>query len=196
MGTFMINLVLFGPPGSGKGTQAQMLEKKYDLQHISTGDLFRNEIGKQTELGMKAKEYIDRGDLVPDAITVGMLKNKLEDLRDSHGFLLDGFPRTVAQAEALDALMTDLHMEISSLVALEVPEDEIVNRILHRGKTSGRSDDNDRNIIRKRFSVYMKQTCPVFEYFEKKGKTVKVNGVGSIHEIFHRICFEIENLES
>ena len=190
----MINLVLFGPPGSGKGTQAEMLEEKYKLHHISTGDLFRYEIGNCTELGKQAKAYIDKGDLVPDSITVDMLKNKLKSMCDDHGFLLDGFPRTVAQAQALDKLMAELNLEITSLVALDVPEDEVVARILNRGKTSGRSDDNDPNIIKNRFKVYEEQTEPVFAYFDQQGKTVMVNGVGTIEEIFGRLCEKIEKL--
>lgn len=190
----MINLILFGPPGSGKGTQAEMLEKKYCLHHISTGDLFRYEIGNCTDLGKEAKSYINKGDLVPDSITVNMLKNKLLSIKDDHGFLLDGFPRTVAQAEALDLLMNELKLEITSLVALDVPEEEVIGRILNRGKTSGRSDDNDQNIIKNRFKVYEEQTEPVFEYFNKQNKTVMIDGVGTIDEIFDRLCEEVEKL--
>lgn len=190
----MINLVLFGPPGSGKGTQAEKLEKKYHLHHISTGDLFRYEIGNKTELGLRAKRYIDKGDLVPDDITVGMLKNKLESLNDNKGFLLDGFPRTEEQAEALDKLMELLHIDLTGLLALEIPEEEVVKRILNRGKYSGRSDDNDQDIIKNRFETYEELTCPVFSYFERQGKTKRINGVGSIDEIFHRLCVEIDNL--
>jgi len=190
----MINLVLFGPPGSGKGTQAEKLEKKYRLHHISTGDLFRNEIGNKTELGLRAKQYIDKGDLVPDDITVGMLKNKLESLNDNKGFLLDGFPRTETQAVALDELMELLHIELTGLLALEIPEEEVIKRILKRGKYSGRSDDNDPNIIKNRFETYVEVTCPVFLYFEKQGKTIRVDGVGSIDEIFHRLSVEIDNM--
>lgn len=190
----MINLILFGPPGSGKGTQAEMLEKKYQLHHISTGDLFRNEIKMGSELGLKAKSYMDKGDLVPDEITIGLLKNKLESFTDGKGFLLDGFPRTEDQAIALDGLMKLLHLNLSYLLALEVPEDEVVARILNRGKTSGRSDDNDTAIIKNRFETYEEVTCPVFKHYEKQGKTIRVDGVGAIDTIFHRLCAEIENL--
>jgi len=171
-----------------------MLVKKYNLRHVSTGDLFREEIGINSELGIKAKEYIDKGNLVPDKITIDMLKNRLEGFNDKDGFLLDGFPRTGDQAIALDDMMDHIHMKVSALLALEVPEDEIVSRILNRGKTSGRSDDNNTEIIKNRFNVYIKQTCPVFKYYEEQGKTIKVNGVGTIDEIFNRLCVEIENL--
>jgi len=190
----MINLIIFGPPGSGKGTQAEMLKEKYHLHHISTGDLFRTAIGNKTELGLRAKTFIDKGNLVPDEIAVGMLKKRLLSISDGGGFLLDGFPRTVEQAVALDTMMEELNLELTSLVGLEVPQDEVVSRILNRGKTSGRSDDNDPNIIKNRFKVYEEETCPVFRYFEKQGKSIKVEGVGSIGEIFNRLCVEIDLL--
>jgi len=190
----MINLILFGPPGSGKGTQAEKLEDKYHLHHVSTGDLFRNEISNETVLGLKAKKFIDKGNLVPDEITIGMLKKKLESFDDGMGFLLDGFPRTEEQAVALDKLMDDLKISLNSLLALEVPEEEVIARILNRGKTSGRSDDNDTEIIKNRFKTYEEVTCPVFRHYEKQGKTKRVDGVGGIDEIFHRLCQEIESL--
>jgi len=190
----MINLIIFGPPGSGKGTQAEMLKEKYHLHHISTGDLFRTAIGNKTELGLKAKAFIDKGNLVPDEIAVGVLKKRLLSITDGNGFLLDGFPRTVEQAEALDAMMTELNMELTSLVGLEVSEEEVVSRILNRGKTSGRSDDLDSNIIRNRFKIYEDETCPVFRYFEKQGKSIMVDGVGSVDEIFGRLSVEIDLL--
>jgi len=190
----MINLILFGPPGSGKGTQAEKLEEKYQLHHISTGDLFRQEIRNHTELGELAKSYMDKGNLVPDEITIRMLKNKLQSFTDGMGFLLDGFPRTDEQAVALDQLMHELDLEITALLALEVPQDEVITRILNRGKTSGRSDDNDPDIIRNRFKTYEEITCPVFKHYKLQGKTIKVNGVGKIDEIFERLCQEIEGL--
>ena len=190
----MINLILFGPPGSGKGTQAEKLEEKYQLHHISTGDLFRQEIRNHTELGELAKSYMDKGNLVPDEITIRMLKNKLQSFTDGMGFLLDGFPRTDEQAVALDQLMQELDLEITALLALEVPQDEVITRILNRGKTSGRSDDNDPDIIRNRFKTYEEITCPVFKHYKLQGKTIKVNGVGKIDEIFERLCQEIEGL--
>ena len=190
----MINLILFGPPGSGKGTQAEKLEKKYRLHHVSTGDLFRNEIKKSTKLGQMAKHFIDKGDLVPDEITIQMLRQKLESFDDGMGFLLDGFPRTEDQAIALDLLMHQLELDLTALLALEVPEEEIVARILNRGKTSGRSDDNDPAIIKNRIETYEEVTCPVFKHYEKLGKTIRVNGVGKIDEIFERLCQEVEGL--
>ena len=191
----MINLILFGPPGSGKGTQAKKLEDKYHLHHISTGDLFRNEISQGTELGLQAKAFIDKGDLVPDEITIMLLKKKLESLNDGSGFLLDGFPRTEDQAVALDTLMDSLGLKLTSLLALEVPQDEVIKRILNRGKTSGRSDDNDPEIIKNRFKTYEEVTCPVFRHYEKQGKTILVDGVGDIDDIFGRICVEIEQMQ-
>jgi adenylate kinase len=192
----MINLILFGPPGSGKGTQAEKLEEKYHLHHISTGDLFRNEIKNQSDLGIRAKAFIDKGNLVPDEITINMLKKKLESLNDGSGFLLDGFPRTEDQAKALDILMDSLGLPLTSLLALEVPQDEVVKRILNRGKTSGRSDDNDPEIIKNRFKTYEEVTCPVFRHYEKQGKTIRVDGVGAIDEIFDRLCVEIEKMQT
>ncbi len=191
----MINLILFGPPGSGKGTQAQKLVDKYSFLHISTGDLFRYEMGNNTPLGKKAKSYIEKGELVPDAVTVGMLRNKVEANPDVKGYIFDGFPRTIAQSESLDALLTEKGTEVSRLVMLEVPDQEIIKRILERGKTSGRADDNDPEIIQNRIDVYKKETAPVFEYYHKKGKAARLNGVGGIEEIFDRICGEIEALE-
>jgi adenylate kinase len=191
----MINIILFGPPGSGKGTQAEKLEEKYQLHHISTGDLFRHEIKNKTELGIRAKNYIDKGDLVPDEITIDMLKKKLESLNDGNGFLLDGFPRTEEQAIALDKMMDSLNLPLTSLLALEVPQEEVIERILNRGKTSGRSDDNDPEIIKNRFKTYEEVTCPVFRHYEKQGKTIRVDGVGGIDEIFDRLCVEIGKME-
>jgi len=192
----MYNLILFGPPGSGKGTQAAKLKEKYGLTHISTGDLFRHELKNNTELGQRIRQYIDNGKLVPDEITITMLKNKINSLPEGQGFLLDGFPRNIFQAQALDKLMEELGANIDLLVSLEVPEEEIVKRILNRGKTSGRSDDNDEEIIRERFHVYQDQTLPVFEYYAKQGKAKSIDGLGSIEEIFNRIvCVVDENLK-
>lgn len=192
----MINLILFGPPGSGKGTQAAKLVEKYDLLHISTGDLFRYEMGNDTPLGKKAKSYIQKGELVPDEVTVGMLRNKVEAHPDVPGYIFDGFPRTVAQAEALDELLEDMGTEVSKLIMLDVPDDEIVRRILERGKTSGRTDDTDETIIRNRIEVFKKETTPVFEYYQRRHKAVRVNGVGKIDEIFERLCKEVEAVKA
>jgi adenylate kinase len=192
----MINLILFGPPGSGKGTQATRLVEKYDLLHISTGDLFRYEIGNNTPLGLKAKSYMDKGELVPDEVTVGMLKNKVEANPGVKGYILDGFPRTIPQSEALDALMSEMGQSISKLIMLDVPDEELVKRLLERGKTSGRSDDLDENIIRNRIEVYNQNTTPVFDYYFNAGKSVKVWGVGSMDTIFERLCLEIESIDA
>lgn len=183
----MFNLILFGPPGSGKGTQATSIEDKYGLIHISTGDLFRNELKNETELAKKIRNYLDTGQLVPDEITIQMLKNKILSFDDPKGFLLDGFPRNIAQAEALLGLFKELKTDVHLLLALDVPEEEIVTRILNRGKTSGRSDDNDESIIRDRFKVYEEVTDPVFSFFAEKNKAEKVEGIGTIEEIFGRI---------
>lgn len=190
----MVNLILFGPPGSGKGTQAKLLVEKYNLLHISTGDLFRYEMGNDTPLGLKAKEYIAKGELVPDEVTVGMLKNKVNAHPDVEGFIFDGFPRTIPQAEALDAFLTEKETTVTKLLALDVDEDEIVKRLLERGKTSGRADDNDESIIRNRISVYEKETSVVYDYYDKQGKSAKVEGVGSIEEIFGRLSEQIDSI--
>lgn len=190
----MINLILFGAPGSGKGTQAVQLAEKYNLVHISTGDLFRYEMSNDTPLGLKAKEYIQQGALVPDEVTIGMLRNKVEAHSDASGFIFDGFPRTVAQAQALDQLLAEKQTAISALIALEVDEEEIVKRILNRGKTSNRADDNDEAIIRNRIDVYNRETAPVFDFYAQQGKSVAVPGIGSVEEIFDRLCLEINRL--
>ncbi|MFN4080212.1 MAG: adenylate kinase [Saprospiraceae bacterium] len=184
----MINLILFGPPGSGKGTQAVKLAKKYKLIHISTGDLFRYEMGNDTPLGLKAKAYIAKGELVPDEVTIGMLRNKVEAHPEAKGFIFDGFPRTINQAAALDALLQERRLEVSALIALDVPDDEIVSRIKMRGETSGRADDQDEGIIRNRIKVYQNETAPVYDYYAKQGKSRRINGMGSILAIFRRLC--------
>ncbi|MEZ5057765.1 MAG: adenylate kinase [Saprospiraceae bacterium] len=188
----MINLILFGPPGSGKGTQAAKLVEKYNLLHISTGDLFRYEMGNDTPLGQKAKSYMEKGELVPDEVTIGMLKNKVDANPDVDGYIFDGFPRNVNQAEALDKILDEKGTQVSVLLSLDVDEDEIVKRILLRGKTSGRADDNDEDIIRNRFEVYKNETSPVFDYYAKEDKSVMINGIGSIDEIFDRLSAEID----
>ncbi|PSR14276.1 MAG: adenylate kinase [Bacteroidetes bacterium] len=190
----MINLILFGPPGSGKGTQASKLVEKYQLLHISTGDLFRYEIGNDTPLGLAAKAYMQKGELVPDSVTIGMLRNKVAANPEAHGFIFDGFPRTVAQAEALDELMAERGTAIDKLILLDVGDDEIVDRLLERGKTSGRTDDRNETTIRKRIAVYRAETSPVFDYYAEQEKSVKVAGVGSITAIFDRLCAEIDTM--
>lgn len=183
----MINLILFGPPGSGKGTQATKLVEKYGLLHISTGDLFRYEMKNDTPLGKEAKRYIQEGELVPDSVTVGMLKNKVEANPDVPGYIFDGFPRTIAQSKSLDELMAENNNEISALLMLDVPDAEIINRIKKRGESSGRADDSDEAIIKNRIDVYKNETSPVFDYYDKKGVAQKIDGVGSIEEIFDRL---------
>lgn len=192
----MVNLILFGPPGSGKGTQAAKLVEKYQLLHISTGDLFRYEMGNDTPLGLKAKSYIAKGELVPDAVTVGMLRNKVEANPGVEGYIFDGFPRTIPQCEALDELLSEKGESISKLIMLDVPDAEIVARIKKRGETSGRADDLDESIIRNRIDVYKKETTPVFDYYAEKDKSVKINGVGGIEDIFARLSEEIDVLST
>ncbi|MFT6335139.1 MAG: adenylate kinase [Saprospiraceae bacterium] len=183
----MLNIILFGPPGSGKGTQANNLEDHYDLLHISTGDLFRYEMGNNTPLGLEAKSYIAKGDLVPDEVTIGMLKNKVNSNPDVNGYIFDGFPRTIKQAESLDSFLKEKDSEITVLAALEVDDDEIVKRIINRGLTSGRADDNDELIIRNRIGNYNNETAQVFDYYAKSNKSIKISGIGSIEEIFDRL---------
>ena len=191
----MINLILFGPPGSGKGTQALHLVEKYKLVHISTGDLFRYEMSNDTPLGLKAKSYISKGELVPDAITIGMLRNKVEANPYANGFIFDGFPRTIPQAEALNELMEEEGMELHALLALQVADDEIIQRIKLRGATSGRADDLDENVIRNRIQVYKSETSPVFDFFAGTGKSHSIDGMGTVDEIFERLCEVIDTVK-
>lgn len=190
----MLNLILFGPPGSGKGTQAERLEEAYNLVHISTGELFRSEMEAGTELGVKANTFMSRGELVPDEVTIGMLRNKMLHHQDAEGFIFDGFPRTRPQAEALDELLAQMDQQIDALIMLDVPEDEIVKRILHRGKDSNRPDDNDPEVIRKRFQVYQAKTAPIFTYYDEKAKAHKISGIGTIDAIFQQLCDTIDSL--
>lgn len=192
----MLNLILFGPPGSGKGTQAQKLVSHYNLVHISTGDLFRKEMQNETPLGKEAKAFMSRGELVPDSVTIGMLQNAVDANPGAKGFIFDGFPRTIPQAEALDALLLERGHNIAGLVALDVPDEEIIERILERGKSSGRPDDNDPEVIRNRISVYKQETSQVYDYYAANGKSHTVNGLGSIAEIFGRLCGVIDNLDA
>lgn len=184
----MKNIVLFGPPGAGKGTQAEFLKDMYNLVHISTGDVFRFNIKNATELGLLAKKYMDEGDLVPDEVTINMLKAEVEKNADANGFIFDGFPRTQSQAEALDTFLADKGEQINGMVALEVPEDLLVERLLERGKTSGRADDTDEGKIRNRFNEYNTKTAILKDYFAEQNKYYGINGVGSIAEITKRIA--------
>jgi|TARA_B100000497_G_C7683673_1_gene413906 adenylate kinase len=188
----MMNIILFGPPGSGKGTQANSIAKKYNLLHISTGDLFRYEIGNSTELGQLAKSYINKGELVPDDVTIGMLKNKVDAYPDVAGYIFDGFPRNVYQSEELDRFLDKKGQTVNALLQLDVDDEEIVKRILNRGKTSGREDDNDEMIIRNRISIFNDETSPVYNYYDKSGKSTSINGIGSLEEIFSRLSVAID----
>lgn len=186
------NLILFGPPGSGKGTQAAKLVEKYNLLHISTGDLFRYEIGNKTPLGLKAQEYMDQGQLVPDEVTIGMLKNKVNSNPDVKGYIFDGFPRTTPQAEALDKFLKESGQKVSKLIALNVDDQEIVTRLLKRGETSNRPDDRDETVIRKRIEVYLKETAVVYGHYDKSQNAMTIDGAGSIDEIYTRLCNAID----
>ena len=188
----MMNIILFGPPGSGKGTQANSIAEKYNLLHISTGDLFRYEIGNSTELGQLAKSYINKGELVPDDVTIGMLKNKVDAYPDVAGYIFDGFPRNVYQSEELDRFLDKKGQTVNALLQLDVDDEEIVKRILNRGKTSGREDDNDEMIIRNRISIFNDETSPVYNYYDKSGKSTSINGIGSLEEIFFRLSVAID----
>jgi adenylate kinase len=188
----MLNLVLFGPPGAGKGTQSESLIEKYSLVHLSTGNLLRAEIAMSTPLGLEAKRLMDAGLLVPDEVVIGMIDNKLHENKDAAGFIFDGFPRTVAQAEALDELMAKNGTAITCMVALDVDEEELTRRLLDRGKTSGRPDDQDEALIRRRVQEYNEKTRPVADYYAAQGKFSAVNGIGAVGEIFQNLCAEIE----
>ncbi len=189
----MLNLVLFGPPGAGKGTQSQKLIEKYQLVHLSTGDILRNEIANGTELGLEAKKLMDQGILVPDEVVIGMISNKLDANKDAKGFIFDGFPRTVAQAEALDVLLQSKETAISGMIALDVDDEELEKRLLLRGKDSGRADDADPAIIRKRIEEYNNKTAPVANFYKSQGKYTGINGIGSIEEIFAAICKVVDS---
>jgi len=188
----MFNLILFGPPGSGKGTQSEMLIKKYGLKHLSTGDLLRSEIATQTPLGIEAKNFMDKGQLVPDEVVIGMISSLLDANPEAKGFLFDGFPRTEAQAEALDKLLKLKKTGIHLMLALDVAEPELVKRLIGRGKTSGRSDDVDENIIKARIVEYHKKTSPVADYYMKFEKVKHIKGEGTVDEIFSAIAGEID----
>jgi len=190
----MINIVLFGKPGAGKGTQAEFLKEKYNLTHLSTGDIFRYNIKNDTALGKLAKSYIDKGDLVPDEVTIQMLQSEVENNPKSAGFLFDGFPRTIAQAGALDAFLATKNQNITATVALEADDEILVQRLLERGKTSGRADDQDEALIRNRYQEYNEKTAPLMDYYKGQNKFYAVNGIGSIAEITERLSSVIDNL--
>jgi adenylate kinase len=188
----MLNLVLFGPPGAGKGTQSQKLIEKYGLIHLSTGDLLRNEIAQGTTLGLEAKKLMDEGVLVPDEVVIGMISNKLDANPEAKGFIFDGFPRTVAQATALDNLLEEKSTGISGMIALVVDDQELETRLLLRGKDSGRPDDANPEIIRKRIAEYNTKTAPVAEFYKGQNKFKSINGIGSIDEIFTDVSSVID----
>ena len=192
----MINIVLFGPPGSGKGTQAQNLIQKFNLKQISTGDLFRFNMKNETELGKLARTYIDKGELVPDQVTIDMLIDELKKPTETNGFILDGFPRTSFQTEALDQIVKEqLNSEISVCLSLVVDDEILVSRLVKRGETSGRVDDSEESIIRNRIKEYYAKTAEVAELYKKQGKYVEINGVGEISEISEKLFAEVEKIK-
>lgn len=188
----MFNLILFGPPGSGKGTQSMRIAEKYNLVHISTGDIFRREIRNKTTLGLKVQSIIEKGELVPDDLLVDILRSALQQAGNPAGFVFDGFPRTLRQAGDLDKLLGETGEEVTVVLALDVDEEEIVTRLLKRAQLEGRKDDTE-EVIRNRMHVYHSQTHPLMEYYDRQGKFISLHGVGSIDDIFNSICKEIDN---
>ncbi len=192
----MLNLVLFGPPGAGKGTQSEKLIRQYSLVHLSTGDLLRSQIAAGTELGLRAKTLMDQGFLVPDEVVIGMIESKLQEHQQAPGFIFDGFPRTIAQAAALDNLLTQHHTGITAMIALVVDEEELTRRLLLRGQTSGRPDDQDEALIRRRVVEYNNKTAPVAGYYEQQGKFKAIDGIGDVDFIFEQITRLITDSQS
>lgn len=190
----MLNLVLFGPPGAGKGTQSEKLIRRYSLIHLSTGDLLRSQFAAGTELGIRAKELMDQGLLVPDEVVIGMIDYKLREHQQAPGFIFDGFPRTVPQAEALDGLLAQYGTQITTMVALVVENEELIRRLLKRGETSGRADDRDEATARRRVSVYNSETTPVADYYHGQDKYIAIDGIGEIDMIFDTICQQVESV--
>ena len=188
----MLNIVLFGPPGAGKGTQATKLKEAYNLVHLSTGDLLRAEIKEKTKLGLEAQAFMNKGELVPDEVVIGMIESKLEQNSDAKGFIFDGFPRTTEQAKALDALLADYNTSITVMLSLEVDDEELVARIVQRGKDSGREDDKNEPVIFNRIVTYNKVTSPLKVYYNKQGKYNVIDGVGSMDEVFNRLTEKIK----
>lgn len=188
----MLNLILFGPPGSGKGTQSEKLIVKYGLKHLSTGDLLRSEIAQQSQLGMEAKNFMDKGQLVPDKVVIGMISSAIENNPTVKGFLFDGFPRTSAQAAALDQLMELKNTAIKMMLAMEVGEKELMSRLLKRGETSGRSDDTNEEVIKARIIEYHNKTAAVADYYNQFNKVVTIKGEGTVEDIFNALCNEID----
>ncbi|MGE4586552.1 MAG: adenylate kinase [Mangrovibacterium sp.] len=190
----MLNIVLFGPPGAGKGTQAEFLIQHFGLIHLSTGDLLRSEIAASTPLGIKARNFMNKGELVPDSVVIGMIKNKLDANKTAKGFIFDGFPRTVAQAETLDQLLNENNTPVSGMLSLEVEKQELVSRLLTRGKTSGREDDQNMSVIENRINVYQKKTAPLKDYYAAQNKLFSVNGMGTIDKIAWRLNNTVSSL--
>jgi len=190
----MLNLIIFGPPGAGKGTQSERLLEQYSLQHISTGDLLRAERAAGTDLGNQANEYIATGELVPDAVVIGMVKNFMLAHSEAKGFIFDGFPRTTPQAEALDAMLKEFKTQIGVVLGLEVDEDELVKRLLLRGQSSGRADDQDEATIRNRFQEYQNKTLPLQGFYQSQGKYKGIQGIGEVGEIYRSLCQEIDRV--
>lgn len=188
----MLNIILFGAPGCGKGTQATLIKEKYNINHISTGEVIRGEIARGTELGKSMQNYIEAGQLAPDSIVIGMIRNYMKEHKDAAGNIFDGFPRTTAQAEAFDEILKEDGECVSVMIYMDVPEQELVQRILLRGKDSGRADDASEEVIRNRIAVYREQTEIVAEHYSKQGKYVAVDGVGTLDEVFNRICAAID----
>ncbi len=188
----MLNIVLFGPPGAGKGTQSEKLIHTFKLVHLSTGDILRNEIANKTVSGMEAKKLMDQGLLVPDEVVIKMIEDRIDANRNSKGFIFDGFPRTTAQAKALDEMLKRKGSSITMMLALEVEDNELIKRLLNRGKASGRPDDQDNKIIERRISEYNNKTAPLKEYYSAQGKFYSIDGIGSIDDIFNRLCKVIE----
>ena len=183
----MLNIVLFGAPGAGKGTQAVMLAEKHELVHLSTGDILRKELAAGSDLGKQAQQFMEKGEFVPDEVVIGMIRSQIEQHPNAKGFIFDGFPRTTAQAEALDKMLNSKAMEITSMIALEVENEELVNRLMKRGEISGRADDQSLEVISNRIDVYHQKTKPLIGYYDAQGKYNPINGVGEIMEIFDRL---------
>lgn len=186
-----MRLILFGPPGAGKGTQAEFIKDKYNVEHISTGDVLREAVKNETDIGLKAKSYMDNGDLVPDEVVIEIIRQKISSLENG-SFMLDGFPRTKAQAEALESMLKDQNMDIDAVIMLDVDDEEVISRIMNRQKIEGREDDSE-EVVRNRLNVYREQTSPLEEYYREKGILEKINGQGSIEEISQRIDKVLQN---
>ena len=190
----MFNIVIFGKPGSGKGTQANFLKEKYSLYHISTGDLFRKNISNKTKLGIEAKSYLDKGDLVPDSVTIKMLENEVLSNKQVNGYIFDGFPRTQNQAESLDSFLSSINLKINATIALDVNENELITRLLDRGKTTNRSDDQDIEKIKNRFNEYNTKTSILINFYNKQGKFYSVDGKGTVNDITLRLFGLVDSL--